>query len=54
MSSGDRSKKEISLVGICMFKSGKAIMEVESSEQPKIAVNSSIRGHSFYPLNLKT
>ena len=54
MSSRGRSKKEISLVGICMSRSGKAIMAVESSEHPKIVANSSIRGHSSCPLNLKT
>ena len=54
MSSGGKSKKEINFLGICISRSGKAIMAVESSEQPKIAANSSIRGHNSYPLNLKT
>ena len=54
ISSGDISKKEISLWGICMSKSGRVIMAVESSEQPKIAVNSSINGYNSWLLNLKT
>ena len=48
------SKNEISLWGICIFRSSRMIMVVESSEQPRIVVNSSIRGHSSCPLNLKT
>ena len=47
-------KKVISLWGICMTRSGRAIMVVESSEQPRMTVNSSMRGHSSYPLTLKT
>ena len=53
MSSGGMSKNEISLRGICIFRSGRMIMVVESSEQPKMAANSSIRGHSSCLLNLK-
>ena len=54
MSSRGMSKNEISLWGICISRLGRAIMAVESSEQPRMAVNSSIRGHSSYPLNMKT
>ena len=54
MLSGGMSKKAISLWGICISKSGRAIMVVESREQPRIAANSSIRGHSSWLLNLKT
>ena len=48
------SKNAISLWGIYLSMSDRVIMAVESSEQPKIAVNSSIMGHSSCPLNLKT
>ena len=51
---GGMSKNEISLWRIYIFKSGRMIMVVESSEQPRMAANSSIRGHSSCPLNLKT
>ena len=54
MSSESMPKNEISLWEIYISRSGRAIMELESSEQPRMAVNSSIRGHSSCPLNLKT
>ena len=54
MVSGGILNKEISLWGICIFRSGRVIMAVESSEQPRIAANSSIRGYNSCALNLKT
>ena len=38
----------------CISSSGRAIIAIESNEHPRIAVNSSINGHSSCPLNLKT
>ena len=54
MLSRGMSKNEISLWGICIFRSGRMIMAIESSEQPRMTANSLIRGHSSYSLNLKT
>ena len=48
------SKYEISLLWIYISMSSRAIMAVELSKQPRMAANSSIRGHSSCLLNLKT
>ena len=54
MSSGGISKNVLSLLGIYISKSGRAIMAVESSEHPRIAANSSIKGHISWLFNLNT
>ena len=54
MSSGGISRNAISLLGNCISKSGRAIIAVESNKHPRIAANSSIKGHSSWLLNLNT